>query len=58
VVKKLEPGLTAAFTIHPAPHFGLQDAHPITHTQPQWRAQQKEVEGRMDWKTLLAYITG
>jgi hypothetical protein len=39
-------------------HFGLQDAHSITHTQRQWRAEQTEAEGRMDWKTFLAYSTG
>ena len=28
------------------------------HTQRQVRAEQAEGGGRMDWKTLLAYITG
>ena len=32
--------------------------HSITHTQRQLRTAQAEGEKRMDWKTLLAYITG
>jgi hypothetical protein len=58
VVKKFETDMPAAFAIQPAPYFGLQDAHSITHTQRQRRAEQTEVEGHMDWKRLLAYITG
>jgi hypothetical protein len=43
VVKKLKIDLAAAFTIQPAPSFRLQDAHSITHTRRQWRAEQTEV---------------
>src|SRR6201998_4205191 len=28
------------------------------HTRRQWRPEQTEGDRRMDWKTLLAYITG
>jgi putative transposase len=37
---------------------GLHLEHSIPHTQPQLRAEQAEDARRMDWKTLLAYITG
>jgi hypothetical protein len=39
-------------------HFGLPPVHLIMHTRRQWRAEQTEGDRRMDWKTLLAYITG
>jgi hypothetical protein len=63
MVKKLEPGLTAAFTTRPWLSFGLPTVHPIMPTRGPVRAEQtaverREVEKRMDWKTLLAYITG
>src|SRR5207247_1248592 len=40
------------------PNFSLYAAYPITHTRRQVRAEQAEGVGRMDWKTLLADITG
>jgi hypothetical protein len=36
----------------------LHREHPIPHTQRQLRAEQAEDTSHMDWKTLLAYITG
>src|SRR5437867_587238 len=41
------------------PHIsGLHAESSITHTQRQVRAEQAEGTRRMDWKILLAYITG
>jgi putative transposase len=37
---------------------GLPTGHSIPHTQRRLRTAQAEGEKRMDWKTLLAYITG
>src|SRR3989442_682900 len=37
---------------------GLPTGYSITHTQRRLRTTQAEGEKRMDWKTLLAYITG
>src|SRR3989442_10678891 len=37
---------------------GLPTGYSITHTQRRLRTAQAEGEKRMDWKTLLAYITG
>jgi len=42
----------------PPPISGLPTRHSITHTQRQLRTATAEGERRMDWKTLLAYITG
>ena len=58
MVKKLELGFTIEFTTRHRPSFGLLAAHPIPHTHCQGRAEPVEVEKPMNWKTLLAYITG
>jgi putative transposase len=43
-----------------SPHLisDLHMEHSIPHTQRQLKAEQAEGERHMDWKTLLAYITG
>ena len=58
MVKKLELGFTIEFTTRHRPSFGLPAAYPIPHTHRQGRAEPVEVEKPMNWKTLLAYITG
>src|SRR3989442_14134113 len=40
------------------PISGLHTEHSITHTQHRMRAAQAEGVRRMDWKILLAYLTG
>src|SRR5499426_2357664 len=42
----------------PPPISGLSMRHSIAHTRRQLRTAAVEGERRMDWKTLLAYITG
>ena len=42
----------------PLPLSGLHLEHSIPHTQRELNVEQAEDARRMDWKTLLAYITG
>jgi hypothetical protein len=58
MVKKLETSLITDFTTLPSPTLRLAYVHTIPHTRRQWMAAQAEGARRMDWKTLLAYITG
>ena len=58
MVKKLEVGLTAELRPCYGTCFGLHTVHPLSHTRRQVRAEQMEGDRRMDWKILLAYITG
>jgi hypothetical protein len=46
--------------LHASPRLisGLHTKHPLPHTQSWLRVEQVEGARRMDWKTLLAYITG
>src|SRR6266481_322987 len=48
----------AGVTHQPSPISGLHMEHSIPHTQRRLRTEQTEGLRRMDWKTLLAYITG
>jgi transposase InsO family protein len=50
--------LWQALPASPPPISDLHAAYSITHTQRQVRAKQAEGARLMDWKTLLAYITG
>src|SRR5262245_44024722 len=50
--------LRQALPASPPPISDLHAAYSITHTQRQVRATQAEGARLMDWKTLLAYITG
>jgi len=58
MVKKLEPGLTGEVTIQPllAPRLDFSCA--MSHSSPPVCEETVEGDRRMDWKTLLAYITG
>jgi hypothetical protein len=58
MVKKLETGLIAAFMTLPSPALRLACGPPIEHTRRPLRTAQAEGARHMDWKTLLAYITG
>jgi transposase len=58
MVKKLKHGFVTGVLRQPCLISGLPTGHSITHTQRRLRTAQAEGEKRMDWKTLLAYITG
>src|SRR6266704_6575368 len=58
MVKKLETSLTTEFTTLPSPTLRLAYC-PLYHAYSgQGRAEQIARDRHMDWKTLLAYITG
>src|SRR6266700_3820983 len=58
MVKKLAHGFVAGVMRQACLISGLPTGYSITHTQRRLRTAQAEGEKRMDWKTLLAYITG
>src|SRR6266581_9803904 len=58
MVKKLAHGFVAGVMRQACLISGLPTEYSITHTQRRLRTTQAEGEKRMDWKTLLAYITG
>ncbi len=58
MVKKLAHGFVAGVMRQACLISGLPTGYSITHTQRRLRTTQAEGEKRMDWKTLLAYITG
>src|SRR5919198_171490 len=58
MVKKLEPSLTTKFTTLPSPTLRLAYCpHHHAYSRQEW-ADQMAGDRCMDWKTLLAYITG
>src|SRR5262245_37968280 len=58
MVKKLETSLTTEFTTLPSPTLRLAYCQHHHAYSRQGRAEQMAGDRRMDWKTLLAYITG
>jgi hypothetical protein len=58
MVKKPETGVTAEFMTLPWPKLRLAYCPPHHTYSTPIEAEQTEGDSRMDWKTLLAYITG
>jgi transposase InsO family protein len=58
VSKNLNTALWQELRASLLPISCLHLKHSIPHTPHQWRVEQAEDARRMDWKTLLGYITG